>query len=215
MDLKFVATHMVSGAVPITAVLILYFLILHLFRRRQRFLHMVASFLFCFYLIGILTVTGVCLRGSFSPRMVYIPFLDMIRGPVDTLLNILLFLPLGFFLPMLYDQIQSMNKTAMAGFLFSLSIEAMQMFGYGVTDINDLIMNTFGACLGYGIYKMLEKTVPQSWHKWYKKIRMEGSLCFAELLFFWICSVLIMLTIQVHIFRVFFPMNGIEMQMLK
>ena len=34
-----------------------------------------------------------------------------------------------------------------------------QMFGRGATDINDLITNTVGACLGFFIYQLLSKLV--------------------------------------------------------
>lgn len=39
----------------------------------------------------------------------------------------------------------------------SLSIELFQMFGMGITSINDLITNTLGACLGYFTCKFIRK----------------------------------------------------------
>ena len=63
-----------------------------------------------------------------------------------TMLNIVLIIPLGFFLPLLYKKYDSLGKIALVGFLVSLSIEIAQMFGTGATDINDLITNTVGAC---------------------------------------------------------------------
>ena len=48
----------------------------------------------------------------------------------------------------------------------------IQLFGFGAKDINDLITNTIGACLGYGIYKMLNRVIPESWNT---RIRVEGS----------------------------------------
>lgn len=78
----------------------------------------------------------------------------MIREPKDAILNIILFFPLGFFLPLLYQKYNSLSKVLLHEFLFSLSIEITQMFGFGTTDVNDLITNTVGACLGYGIYKL-------------------------------------------------------------
>ena len=166
---------------------------------------------FNFYLIGILTLTGICLRGSFSPRIVFIPFVDMIKGPKDTILNVLLFIPLGCFLPLLYEQYDSIGKIAFMGFLVSLSVEIVQMFGYGATDINDLITNTIGACLGFFIFTILYRMIPRSW---LKLIRVEGTQCYYEPLFFWIASILVMLTVQIYIFHEFFPakMGGGEIQ---
>lgn len=89
----------VSGYVFIVPVLILYFLYLKKSGRKQSILHITAVFLFCYYLFGILTVTGIGYTStmSFRPRISLIPFVDMINGPIDTMLNIALFVPFGFF----------------------------------------------------------------------------------------------------------------------
>ena len=97
MDWEFVVHHLISGIIPAIAALILYFTILYLIGRKQATGHIIASFVFVIYFIGLLTVTGICIRASsYSPRFSFIPFVDMIRGPVDTALNVLLFMPLGF-----------------------------------------------------------------------------------------------------------------------
>ena len=80
---------------------------------------------------------------------------------MNTILNVVLFAPLGFFLPLLYKKYSHISTVALTGFLFSLSIEIVQMFGRGATDINDLITNTVGACLGFFIYQLLNKLIPK------------------------------------------------------
>ena len=103
MDWELSIRHLICGYIPVLLALVVYFF---LTRKRKKLSkgHIIASFVFCFYLIGILTITGIWHLGSFAPRLVYIPFWDMISGPVDTVLNILLFIPLGVFLPILYRQ---------------------------------------------------------------------------------------------------------------
>ena len=205
MDWQFIARHLISGCVPMTAALLLYFFLLRILGKKQSIGRRMASFAFCFYLVGILVMAGVCIRGSFSPRIEYIPFADMIRGPKYTALNILLFVPMGVFLPLLYDSFDRIGKTAAAGFLISLSVEVAQMFGSGTTDINDLITNTAGACLGYGLYRLLCRAVPQSR---IRKIRVEGVSGHAEWLLFWVGACLIMLTIQIPIYQALFGAGG-------
>ena len=56
-----------------------------------------------------------------------------------------LFISLGVFLALLYKRYNCIKKVVLIGFLFSLSIELVQMFECGATDINDLITNTLGA----------------------------------------------------------------------
>ena len=81
-----------------------------IFKKKHRVGHILISYVFIFYLVGILTMTGSWYRGAFSPRIVYIPFIDMIREPIDTILNVFLFVPLGLFLPLLYDEFDKAGK---------------------------------------------------------------------------------------------------------
>ena len=72
---------------------------------------------------------------------------------MDTTLNVLLFLPLGVFLPILYAEFDGIRKIALCAFALSLAIELTQMFGLGITDVNDLMTTTAGACLGLSLYR--------------------------------------------------------------
>ncbi|MBR4865861.1 MAG: VanZ family protein [Clostridia bacterium] len=152
----------ISGYIFILPALILYFLSLKKTEKRQNLLHCISVSVFCYYLLGILTVTGIGYTGSisFDPRITLIPLLGMISGPIDTILNIILFVPLGIFLPFLYRSFRPMKTVAFTGFLLSFSVETLQMFGWGKTDINDLITNTLGACFGYWLYYLLSKCLP-------------------------------------------------------
>ena len=143
--------------------------------------------------IYILTMTGIGKLKAFEPTLVLVPFRDMISGPIDTILNIILFVPLGFFLPLLYKKYGHIGSVALVSFLLSLSIEIVQMFGRGATDINDLITNTVGACLGFFIYQLLSKLVSKELCRKFQSYNInEGT----ELLFFIIYSFVIMVTIQ-------------------
>ncbi|QOS82179.1 VanZ family protein [Paenibacillus sp. JNUCC31] len=78
-------------------------------------------------------------------------------------LNILLFLPLGFMLPLVKSSLDSVREAARIGLIFSFSIEVLQLIirvtlGNGrSTDINDLIANTAGSIIGYLIFHRLTK----------------------------------------------------------
>ena len=141
----------ISGYVFMVPVFVLYFLWLKKLGRTQSFLHTAAVFVFGYYLFGLLTVTGIGFTSTmtFRPNISWTPFIGMITGPIDTILNIILFVPLGFFLPLLYKKYHHMKTVALTGFLFSLAVEIVQMFGWGSSDINDLMTNTAGACIGF------------------------------------------------------------------
>lgn len=183
----------ISGYIFIIPEILLYFLCLKKCGKKQTLLHITTVFVFCYYLIGILTMTGIGKLHAFSPRITLIPFLDMISGPIDTILNVILFSPLGFFLPLLYKKYNRISNIALTGFLFSLSIEIVQMFGRGATDINDLITNTLGACLGYLIYKLLHRLIRKEAHSKFQANKINDEI---EVLLFMALSLLIMVTIQ-------------------
>ena len=74
---------------------------------------------------------------------------------INILGNIVMFMPFGFFFPLLWRI--SGKKAVAAGFLISLSIELIQLMLPRSTDIDDLILNTAGAALGLLIYSVLHK----------------------------------------------------------
>lgn len=72
--------------------------------------------------------------------------------------NILLFVPLGFFIPLLFKKSEDLKKVLLYGFISSVSIEAIQYFtAINITDIDDVIFNTLGAGLGFICYMVFKK----------------------------------------------------------
>ena len=185
----------ISGYVFIVPVLIFYFLYLKKSKRKQSSFHIFAVFLFYYYLFGILTVTGIGYTStmSFRPKISLIPFFDMISGPVNTILNVVLFVPLGFFLPLLYKKYCRIKTVVLTGFLFSLSVEIFQMFGWGSTDINDLITNMAGVCVGYLVYYLLSKALPDDLRK---KFQSKNVNDMVEVFLLAIYTFMVMVTIQ-------------------
>ena len=69
--------------------------------------------------------------------------------------NIVWFVPLGFFLPILLKK-RSFLIIMIIGFLFSFAIETTQyVFRKGVAELDDLILNTLGVAIGYCLFKMV------------------------------------------------------------
>ena len=147
----------VRGFLFALPVVLLWFAALGFRKRGRTVPHMGLTLAFLFYLSGVLAVTGIGKPFGFYPRLSLVPFVDMVKGPVDTTLNVLLFLPLGVFLPILYAEYESARRVAGTAFLLSLAIELTQMFGLGITDVNDLMTNTAGAYLGFLLYRAVRK----------------------------------------------------------
>ncbi len=67
------------------------------------------------------------------------------------ILNIAMFVPFGFLLPLWSEKLQSFWKICLVSFLSTLFIEGVQYFSrIGVFEVDDLIHNTLGALIGYG-----------------------------------------------------------------
>ena len=192
MDIIQILQRSLSGYVFVLPAAALYFFMLKKLKKSQSWVHIAASLIFLYYLVGVFTMTGIGRLKPFSPKLVLIPFRDMISCPVDTALNVLLFVPLGIFLPIMYKSFNKLNKVALLGFMLSLTIELIQMYGHGATDINDLITNTVGACLGFGIYKIAAKAVNRRFDI-FKASKINN---LAEVAFFAALSLIIMITVQ-------------------
>ncbi|MBO5981462.1 MAG: VanZ family protein [Clostridia bacterium] len=74
---------------------------------------------------------------------------------INFLGNIILFVPFGIFLPLLWNI--SYAKAVGITFCISLFIETAQLFLPRGTDVDDLILNTLGALLGVFVYMLMKK----------------------------------------------------------
>ena len=109
------------------------------------------------FLVGVPSVTGIKIGWSYN----FIPFYGMLNDITNSYLNVLLFIPLGIFVPCLWPEYRSMMKTVGLGLMTSLGIEILQIFTFRATDINDVITNVAGTMIGYLIGKLIINRFPQ------------------------------------------------------
>lgn len=78
------------------------------------------------------------------------------EAAINIIGNISMFIPTGIIMPILYKRLDCFWEVLFAGAGLSFVIEMIQLlFPGSVTDIDDLILNTAGAAIGYGIYKLV------------------------------------------------------------
>lgn len=74
--------------------------------------------------------------------------------------NFMMLFPLGLYLPLLHRKLRKLSGffgVLLLSFLVSLGIEVLQLAtSYRSTDIDDVILNTMGACFGFVIYQLLK-----------------------------------------------------------
>lgn len=127
--------------------------------------HFLWVYVFLFYLSLVYKVTQIATVWDISRYETWIRVSQINLTLFDTagsttyLLNIVLFIPLGFLLPTIWPQFRKMKNTICAGFFFSLAIELNQLLNNRITDIDDLFTNTLGAIIGYLLYKVLFKMI--------------------------------------------------------
>ncbi|TFJ92373.1 VanZ family protein [Lentibacillus salicampi] len=71
--------------------------------------------------------------------------------------NIVIFIPFGFFISLLSKakEISFIGVSAQS-LCLSLCLECLQVvFSIGSFDVDDLVLNTFGGLLGYGVFKLI------------------------------------------------------------
>ena len=78
---------------------------------------------------------------------------------INVIGNTAMFIPLGIVWPVCFKQLDSPRKVIAAGAGTSLLIEILQLPFYDrVSDIDDLILNSLGFLIGYGIYLLVKKS---------------------------------------------------------
>lgn len=108
-------------------------------------------FLFSCYLSVVYVLVGMPNVTYIRPEvnLNLVPLIGMVDDWKNAILNVLLFVPLGVMLPLLWDKFKTQRNTVLFGFGTSLFIELLQMLTYRATDVNDLITNTIGAYFGF------------------------------------------------------------------
>ena len=72
--------------------------------------------------------------------------------------NVIMFIPLGFCLPMIWEKQRKLWKVVLTTTLIITLVEIIQLLTLvGSCDTDDLILNVIGSAIGYGLYRMIRK----------------------------------------------------------
>jgi len=162
-------------AIPIY--LIARFIFIKLKKIKVNWYHETALFIFVVFIVGLASQTiipkfefgmgkGIVKSGISEINLIpFKVFVDtykevFINGYINYFIvnflgNIMLFIPIGFFIALLWKL--NDKRVILIGFCISLFIEFCQLFLNRGTDVDDLILNTVGTILGLLLYKFLNK----------------------------------------------------------
>ena len=156
-------------ALPVVVPLavVAFVLLLWMLRRRDALTlpRVLLAIVTCVYGAGVIanTLLPISLGGESNP-LPWTVFINLVplaqTEPSDMLQNVVLFAPLGILLPLVL-RVDSVLKVLLSGLIVSFVMEALQfvnaVFWHGghIADINDLLSDTIGVLIGYGIFRAL------------------------------------------------------------
>ena len=90
---------------------------------------------------------------NLKPFVYWFDYPTMKEAMLNLIGNAAMFIPLGIVWPAVFKRLNTHGKVIAAGVGISLTIEILQLpFFNRATDIDDLILNSVGFLMGYGIY---------------------------------------------------------------
>lgn len=109
-----------------------------------------------------LTSAGTFYDGLFygwTPRMDQINLIPFSHDidPMVYGLNVLMFLPFGLLVPLLFENQGGLFRIFLNSLGFTLLIELSQLLNNRRTDVDDVILNVLGGCLGYLIFWCIQR----------------------------------------------------------
>lgn len=141
--------------------------------------HFIYLAVFAVYMFGVFHFTGA---GTIFDARLYglefnasqlnlIPFSNRNIDIMAYGLNVLLFVPLGFLLPFIWPHFRKIKYACVYGFSLSLLVELSQLLNNRRTDVDDLIVNTVGAILGFALFQLYSRvtkrdSVPMEYHRY-------------------------------------------------
>lgn len=170
----------ILGAIVIILISVIYYFVNLNKNNHLNLKQLLLKTLFAIYIIGVISITilPIYIPDIFAPEsrvllFNIIPFhsiseliLSAGEGGVyisiafsNILGNLLIFVPLGFALPIIFKKINNLPKTLLIAFSISLLIEAiqfiltyLQLSSMRASDIDDVILNVLGALIGYVLF---------------------------------------------------------------
>ena len=106
---------------------------------------------------------GIGRKFNFVPFMFIKDLISNVsRDRIPVFGNMVLLFPLGYLVPIIFKKINNLVKTALVGLVIAIGIETLQFiisyflgFKYRSVDVDDLILNTTGAVIGYLILRLM------------------------------------------------------------
>ena len=143
---------------------LIYQVVMLFFNKKSTTRHYLWTFIMMIYVYLVFSVTGIgsiwemiskggLIATLHQANISLIPFLS--DGIFTYVMNVIMFMPLGFLLPYIWKNFRNPIKVALIGLVFSICIEFAQLPTNRLVDIDDLMMNVLGAIFGFVVWKLI------------------------------------------------------------
>ncbi len=166
-------TRALGFAIVVSIIFALYFILI----KKQKFknLDFLLKILFVAYLSSLIQITVIrdfksfitlCDNTYSISSIIFSPFATTIGAfkfstwqfVYHFVGNMIWFVPFGVLAPLVCKKINNFISITFCGAALSLSIEILQfVFNSGISDIDDIIINSLGAITGYGFYCLFKR----------------------------------------------------------
>ena len=154
-NLLLILIDRLCGAIVSLPLVLIYVFLFDRQRAKRKWLWMTLLVLYLNAMYIVIGVPGIQYV-RWDPTINLIPFQDFSASNiVGMALNVVMFAPLGFLLPAYFERYRQWNHTLFAGIVTSLTVELIQLFTFRATDVDDLLMNTLGAVVGFLLAKLI------------------------------------------------------------
>lgn len=82
--------------------------------------------------------------------------------------NVLAFMPFGFLLPVISRKDRHFLSVLLLSVALTLTVETAQLFlQVGCFDVDDMILNVLGGCLGYWLFRLVDGLLRKGGKRWH------------------------------------------------
>ena len=157
---EYLPFSLVTGGIIIVAILV----VLKLFAKdRKNILKILSNYVTVSYLIMVICITLLSRESGSRTGIDLELFATWGRRSLPDryfVENIILFIPYGILMPVSIRSFRKGGKCIISAFLFSVCLELTQLIAKrGFCQIDDVLTNGFGACIGYGVFRLAVKVL--------------------------------------------------------
>ena len=142
-------------------------------KERKHFIRGIGIVLYILYILLLLYFLffsegyGRVVQEEREYRYNLVPFMEIRRFWTyrEKLGNVVGFIPFGFILPIISEKMRNGFLISISGLALSLTVESIQLVTkVGCFDVDDLILNTLGAALGYLLWVICNRSRRKNYH---------------------------------------------------